>query len=114
MINRLLLVTMLSFLLAGSALHEARAQSQDPVTLRGQITSTDGQLVLYPATIRNKNTGARVFSDQGGYYRIGASKGDEILISFIGYISDSVTVTNVMGTQIYNVRLKMKERFLPQ
>lgn len=115
MINRLLLVTMLSFLLAGSTLHEARAQElQNPVTLRGQITSTDGQLVLYPATIRNKNTGARVFSDQGGYYRINANPGDQVLISFIGYVSDSVTVTNVAGTQIYNARLKMKERFLPQ
>ncbi|RPD41012.1 hypothetical protein [Chitinophaga barathri] len=114
MTSRLLFVTMLSLLLAGGAFTGARAQSQNPVTLRGQITSTDGQLVLYPATIRNKASGARVFSDQGGYYRIGADKGDEIVISFIGYVSDSVVVTNVAGTQMYNVRLRMKERFLPQ
>lgn len=115
MTSRQLFVTMLTAVLAAGAFTRARAQDyQNPVTLRGQITSADGQLVLYPATIRNKNTGARVFSDQGGYYRINANSGDEILISFIGYVSDSVKITNVVGTQIYNARLKMKERFLPQ
>ncbi len=114
MTSRLLFVTMLTVLLAGGAFSGARAQGQNPVTLRGQITSLDGQLVLYPATIRNKNSGAKVFSDQGGFYHIAARNGDEVLISFIGYESDSVKVTNVAGTQVYNARLRMKERFLPQ
>lgn len=107
---RLYLVTLL-LTLTGRA---AMAQTETPVTLRGQVTSFDGKLVLYPATIRNKNTGARVFSDQGGYYRISARQGDEIVVSFIGYVSDSVKVINLAGTQVANIRLNARERFLPQ
>lgn len=111
---RLYLITMLLTCLVEAAALPAMAQTETPVTLRGQVTSSDGKLVLYPATIRNKKTGARVFSDQGGYYRIAARQGDEILISFIGYVSDSVKVINLAGTQVANVRLKARERFLPQ
>ncbi len=112
--NRSYLFTMLLTLMAGVASLPAIAQIETPVTVRGQITSFDGKLVLYPATVRNKQTGARVFSDQGGFYRIAARQGDEILISFIGYISDSVKVINLAGTQVANVRLNARERFLPQ
>lgn len=108
------LITMLLALITGAASLPAMAQIETPVTVRGQITSADGKIVLYPATIRNKQTGSRVFSDQGGFYRITARQGDEILVSFIGYVSDSVKVINLAGTQVANIRLKMRERFLPQ
>ncbi|WP_298709097.1 carboxypeptidase-like regulatory domain-containing protein [uncultured Chitinophaga sp.] len=112
--TRLYLITMLLTLVCGAASLPAMAQIETPVTLRGQITSSDGKLVLYPATVRNKQTGARVFSDQGGFYRIAARQGDEIVVSFIGYVSDSVKVVNLAGTQVANIRLKARERFLPQ
>lgn len=111
---RLFLVLVLACLVAGGITNKAHAQFDAPVLVRGQITDTEKKLVLYPATIRNKNTRARVFSDNGGYYRINAKMGDEILISFIGYLPDSFKVTNVAGTEVHDIRLQLRERFLPE
>ncbi len=110
--SRLFLIPALACLLAGGPFSKALAQSDAPVLVRGQITDTSRKLVLYPATIRNKTSGARVFSDNGGYYRINARMGDEILISFIGYVSDSFKVVSVAGTEVHDVRLKLRESFL--
>lgn len=111
---RLFLIPAVACLLAGGITNKAQAQLEQPVLVRGQITDTSQKLVLYPATIRNKMTGSRVFSDAGGYYRINARAGDEILISFIGYLPDSFRITSVAGTEVHNVQLKLRERFLPQ
>src|SRR5688572_28739155 len=95
---RLFLVPIIACLIAGGFSGKAFAQSETPVLVRGQITDPIKKLTLYPATVRNKNTNAKVFSDNGGYYRIGARKGDLIIVSFIGYVSDSFTVANMVGT----------------
>lgn len=100
-------------LLAGGILPETRAQTL-PVTVRGQVTDTDRQLVLYPATVRNKKTNVRVFTDNGGYYRIPASKGDSILISFLGYLPQTFVVDNSVGEEVRDIRLALQERFLPR
>ncbi|GEP96497.1 carboxypeptidase-like regulatory domain-containing protein [Chitinophaga cymbidii] len=100
-------------LLAGGFLPETQAQTL-PVTVRGQVTDTARQLVLYPATVRNKKTNVRVFTDNGGYYRIPASQGDTILISFIGYVGQAFVVNNTAGEEVKNVRLALQERFLPR
>ncbi|WP_343306123.1 carboxypeptidase-like regulatory domain-containing protein [Chitinophaga niabensis] len=110
---RLFLVPIVACLIAGGSASKAFAQSETPVLVRGQITDPIKKTVLYPATVRNKNTNAKAFSDNGGYYRINASKGDLIIVSFIGYVSDSFTVTNYAGTQVNDVRLREQERFLP-
>ncbi|WP_119079001.1 carboxypeptidase-like regulatory domain-containing protein [Chitinophaga alhagiae] len=104
----------LTCLLAGGITHKAQAQFESPVLVRGQITDTSKKLVLYPATIRNKTTGARVFSDVGGYYRINANRGDEILISFVGYEPDSFKVRSETGTEVHDIRLKLRENFLQE
>lgn len=105
---RLFLLTILACGFAG-ALH---AQNEFPVQVRGQVTDTSGKLVLYPATIRNKNSNARVFSDHGGYYRINANRGDVILVSYVGYVSDSFKVAGTAGMEVHNIKLLMQERFL--
>ena len=110
---RLFLAPVVACLLVGAFSGKVQAQNETPVIVRGKISDPEKKIVLYPATIRNKNTGARVFSDQGGYYRIGARKGDEILISFIGYVPDSCHVGRVMGEGVQDARLMQKERFLP-
>lgn len=110
---RLFLVPIIACLLAGGFTSKALAQSETPVTVRGQITDPTTKTTLYPATVRNKNTNARVFSDNGGYYRISARKGDLIIVSFIGYVSDSFTVANMVGTEVHDIRLYTQERFLP-
>ncbi|WP_343701909.1 carboxypeptidase-like regulatory domain-containing protein [Chitinophaga sp.] len=112
--TRLFLFFALACLLAGGITNTAHAQFESPVLVRGQITDESGKLVLYPATIRNKTTGARTFSDNGGYYRINANMGDEILISFIGYVPDSFKVRNTAGTEVHDVRLKLRESFLQE
>lgn len=105
--------TILLCLLAGGFLSEAHAQQTFPVTVHGQVTDTDRQLVLYPATVRNKKTNVRVFTDNGGYYRIPASQGDTILLSFIGYVPQTFVVTNTVGEEKHDIRLELQERFLP-
>ncbi|RPE09416.1 hypothetical protein EGT74_20695 [Chitinophaga lutea] len=110
--SRLFLVPALACALAGGTFSKARAQFDAPVLVRGQITDTSKKLVLYPATIRNKTSGTRVFSDNGGYYRINARMGDEILISFIGYLPDSFKVVSMAGTEVHDVRMKLRESFL--
>ncbi|MGX5819644.1 carboxypeptidase-like regulatory domain-containing protein [Chitinophaga lutea] len=107
--SRLLFLPLFFCLLATGAY----AQDEPAVSVRGQVTDTSGRLVLYPATIRNKNTGAKAFSDNGGYYRINARTGDEILISYVGYVSDSFRVKQASGTETHNIRLRMREAFLP-
>lgn len=110
---RLFLVPAIACLIAGGITNKAHAQLESPVLVRGQITDTSKRLVLYPATIRNKTARTRVFSDNGGYYRINARMGDEILISFIGYLPDSFKVKSVAGTEVHDIQLKLRERFLP-
>lgn len=110
---RLFLVPIVACLLAGGLPRIAFAQSETPVVVRGQITDPIKKLTLYPATVRNKNTNAKVFSDNGGYYRLSARKGDVIIVSFIGYVSDSFTVSNYAGSEVHDVRLREQERFLP-
>lgn len=110
---RLFLVPIVACLIAGGLTRKAFAQSETPVSVRGQITDPIKKLTLYPATVRNKSTNAKVFSDNGGYYRINARKGDLIIVSFIGYVSDSFTVANYAGTEAHDVRLREQERFLP-
>src|SRR5688500_10922468 len=110
---RLYLVPIVAFLITGGLSRKAFAQSETPVVVRGQITDPIKKLTLYPATVRNQNTNAKVFSDNGGYYRISARKGDRIIVSFIGYVSDSFTVTSYAGSEVHDVRLREQERFLP-
>lgn len=82
------------------------------VTVTGMITDKDNNLVLPYASIFNKNTNKRTTSDQGGFYKIAASRNDVLIFSFLGYKSDTLTVLESSGTETLNVKMEVAGKFL--
>ncbi|WP_212006338.1 carboxypeptidase-like regulatory domain-containing protein [Chitinophaga sp. HK235] len=105
---KVLLRTLVLGCIAG-LLFPSLAKAQVIVT--GQIADSN-KLVLPFATVTNITTGKHALSDQGGFYRIEASRNDKIAFSFVGYLSDTVRVTQATGTQTINVKLVVASRFL--
>lgn len=88
-------------------------QLQAQVTVTGQLTDKDNKLLVLPyASIINKTTGKRAYSDQGGFYRITASSRDMIVFTFVGYKPDSIVVQQSSGTETHNVELQVEGRVL--
>ncbi|MBO9727630.1 MAG: carboxypeptidase-like regulatory domain-containing protein [Chitinophaga sp.] len=81
------------------------------VTVTGMISDSNN-LVLPYATISNLNNGKRSLSDQGGYYKITGNRNDRIVITFVGYVPDTLIVTQSTGTQTSNVVLIAAGKFL--
>ncbi|MGO4288609.1 hypothetical protein [Chitinophaga sp. RAB17] len=81
------------------------------VTVTGMISDSN-KLVLPYATVSNLNSGKRSLSDQGGYYKITGNRNDRIVITFVGYVPDTVIVNQTMGTQTTNVILVSAGKFL--
>jgi hypothetical protein len=85
--------------------------AQAQVIVTGMISDSNN-LVLPYATINNTTNGKKSLSDQGGFYRISASRGDHIIFSFVGYKSDTITVNQTTGTQTTNIILEAAGKFL--
>jgi hypothetical protein len=98
-------------LLCSCALMPGYTQAQQ-VTLTGTIVDKENSLVLPYASVSNKSTGRRNYSDKGGFYKITARKGDVIVFSFLGYRSDSLTVTQDNGTETREVALTVETKQL--
>jgi len=81
------------------------------VTVTGMISDSN-KLVLPYATVSNLNSGKRSLSDQGGYYKISASRNDRLVVTFVGYKPDTVIVTQSSGTQTINVVMESAGKFL--
>jgi hypothetical protein len=81
------------------------------VTVTGMISDSN-RLVLPYATISNINTGKHSLSDQGGFYKIAASRHDRIVFTFVGYKPDTLIVGQTTGTQTFNVVLEAEGKFL--
>ncbi|PSL47674.1 carboxypeptidase-like protein [Chitinophaga niastensis] len=81
------------------------------VIVTGMISDSN-RLVLPYATVSNLSTGKRSLSDQGGYYKIAASRNDRIAFTFVGYQPDTITVTQTTGTQTLNVIMIAAGKFL--
>jgi hypothetical protein len=81
------------------------------VVVTGMISDSN-KLVLPYATVSNLNTGKRSLSDQGGYYKITASRNDRIVFTFVGYKPDTITVAQTTGTQTVNVIMISAGKFL--
>ncbi len=84
---------------------------QAQVTVTGVVSDTN-RLVLPYATVTNLKTGKHSVTDQGGFYRISASRGDRLTVSFVGYNSDTVTVTAASGDQTINIKMTVTSKFL--
>jgi hypothetical protein len=98
------------FLLCCCALLAVDVQAQ--VTMTGKIVDNENKLVLPYASITNKSTGRRTYSDKGGFYKITASQRDVIVFSFLGYKSDSIVVTQASGTETRDISLTVETRQL--
>lgn len=83
------------------------------VTLTGLISDSN-KLVLPYASIINLNSGKRAFSDQGGFYKILGDRNDRVVITFVGYLPDTVIINQASGTQTTNVVMKPEGRFLKE
>lgn len=93
----------------GSLAFVSLAEAQ--VTVTGVISDSN-RLVLPYAGVVNLTTGKRAFSDQGGFYKIAAGLNDKIVITFVGYLPDTIVATQSSGTQTINVILEPESRFL--
>ncbi|SFW51127.1 carboxypeptidase-like regulatory domain-containing protein [Chitinophaga sancti] len=87
-------------------------KSQAQVTLTGTIVDKENGLVLPYASITNKTTGRRAYSDKGGFYKISAKKGDMVVFGFLGYNPDSLVVKAESGVETREVHLVVESRQL--
>lgn len=90
----------------------ASEKLQAQVTVTGTILDKENKLVLPYATITNKSTGRRTYSDKGGFYKITAGPKDVIVFSFLGYKSDSIVVMQSGGTETRDISLTVETRQL--
>lgn len=63
---------------------------------------SDGKLPLPGASIIVKGTKRGVSTDMDGYYEIEAAKGEELVFSYVGFISKSILIEK---SKIYNITL---------
>jgi hypothetical protein len=87
-------------------------KSQAQVVLTGSIVDKDNRLVLPYASVFNKSTGKRTYSDKGGFYKIAARQNDVVIFSFVGYQPDSLVVAQSLGTETREVTLVVETRQL--
>lgn len=64
------------------------------ITINGLVTSSDDGLAIPGVTVKIKGTQKGTATDFNGNYSIQAQKGDELLYSFIGFISQTIKVGN--------------------
>lgn len=93
--------------IASLALVQAKAQ----VTVTGMVQD-ENKLVMPGTSVLNKTTGKRNYADAGGFYRIEAHRGDSLVFSFVGYITNTLAVSQNAGTLTQNIVLSKQERFL--
>lgn len=60
--------------------------------IKGVITSQSDKAPLLGATVLNKTTGSGVAADMDGKFSIKATKGDTLIISFIGYLTQKIVI----------------------
>jgi hypothetical protein len=89
------------------------AQAQAQVTVTGSVQDKTNGLVLPYASVTNKTTGRRTYTDKGGFYKISASSRDVIVFSFVGYKPDSITVVMSSGTETRDISMTVEATNLP-
>lgn len=90
-------VFMLLFLFCGVAMTLAQNK-----TFSGKVIDEPGE-PLIGVSVKNQNSGVIVITDFGGMYKIQAKSGDVLLFSYIGMLTQSITVKE---QAILNVRMK--------
>lgn len=68
--------------------------AQESYSIKGTVTSKADNSPLPGVSIVIKNTTTGTSSDFDGNYTIGVKKGDALTFSFLGYVSQTITITN--------------------
>ncbi|MGY0408741.1 MAG: carboxypeptidase-like regulatory domain-containing protein [Polaribacter sp.] len=70
------------------------SQEKKTATLKGQIINAENKKVLSAASILNLNTVIGTITDDRGFFKIVAKANDTILVSYLGYASIKLKITN--------------------
>ena len=113
LLNRILTPKSFSYIIEGSTIivrkEENSPQEQDPklITIRGKITDSKGN-ALIGATIRIKGTGIGVATNTTEEYTLNIpADQQEILVTYIGYIDQTIKVNN---RKVINIVLKEDQK----
>ncbi|RJE72419.1 TonB-dependent receptor [Reichenbachiella sp. MSK19-1] len=87
--HRFKFMTFVTAVMMSTLCHSVNGQN---LTIKGQVT--DGLDPLPGATIRIENSTVGVVADVEGHYSIKANSGDVLVISYIGYLTQSITIGN--------------------
>lgn len=82
-----------------SSAKENQQQKKTPVTANGTVVDANGEpLVGVSILVKGTTTGA--VTDLDGHFKILAAKGDMLEVSYIGYVPQTVTVTDTQPMKI--------------
>ena len=104
-INKLLIVMLFILMQAGSVLFAQEFE------VRGKVTNVDDGSALIGATVLEKGTTNGVATDLNGEFRLRVKRGTVLLVSYIGYANQEVTVTD---QRYLNIALKMQAKFMKE
>ncbi|QNA43603.1 TonB-dependent receptor [Lacibacter sediminis] len=82
------------------------------VSVKGEVIDLRSEERVKHATVRNLQTSQSVLSDHRGEFSVTVSNGDTIVISAIGYFSDTVTVSP--STKMISVQLQPATKSLEE
>ena len=78
---------------------EVEQQKKTPIVATGTVTDAQGE-PLIGVSILVKGTATGAITDMDGNFKIQAAKGDVLEISYIGYASQAITLTNAQPLKI--------------
>ncbi|MGR4859203.1 SusC/RagA family TonB-linked outer membrane protein [Bacteroides pyogenes] len=78
---------------------EQQQQKKTPIALSGNVTDGTGE-PLIGVSVFVKGTSNGTVTDMDGNFKLNASKGDIVEISYIGYASQTITVNNAQPLKI--------------
>ena len=84
--------------------------SNSSLTINGKISDEKGQ-PLAGVSVKIKGTAKGVATDASGNYTIKADNGDILVFSFIGFVSQEVTISQAAN---YNIQLKEDPKSLTE
>lgn len=89
---------------------QAAPVMQQVQTVTGGVYDDDFK-VMTGVTIKNQNTGKVTITNKNGTYSIPAEKGEVLVISYVGYITQNITVT---AQKVIDIQLKSTNSSLNQ
>lgn len=86
-------------------------QTQQDNVIQGTVVDANGEPVI-GATVKQKDTNNGVITDMDGAFRLNVPAGSELVISYIGYIEQTIRVTS--GTANYHIVLEEDNQLLDE